>query len=58
MERLERRRRSPNVLGYLPWMLFALLLLVIVVAVFSNWGGLSGYWQRLVSPDSIPGLGQ
>jgi len=56
MERLRRRSRPRDVPGYLPLVLFGVLLLVIVVLAFSHWKGLSAYWQRLVKPDSIPGL--
>jgi hypothetical protein len=58
MEKLERRKDSPRVLGCLPWVLFGTLVLAIVVVASIHWEALSGYWQRLVNPDSIPGLGQ
>jgi hypothetical protein len=58
MERQERRGKSSRALGCLPWVLFAALVLAIVVVALTQRGQLSGYWQRFVKPDSIPGLGR
>ena len=53
MERLERRKRSPKVLGCLPWVLLAVLVLAIIVIASVHRERLSGYWQRLVNPESV-----
>ena len=53
MEQLERRRKSPRVLGCLPWVLLAVLVLAIIVVASIHRERLSGYWQRLVNPDAV-----